>query len=1005
MKKKLVAVTLSLCMACQAVPAYAGETEAGYEVEADAIFLNASGEYSFRERAIDLVSRMTLEEKASQMDNTMAAIPRLGIPAYNTWNEACHGMTYSAYADNHVIGTTSFPQPIAMASTWNRELVRNESEVISDEGRAAYNTVDPETITGMDGGGLTFWTPVVNLERDPRWGRACESWSEDVFLTSEMAEQMVEGLTQKEEYNGVTYQKAYSTAKHFLANNAEDVRMTGTSTLKENELYEYYIAPYRQLLLNGNLESIMTSYNRVNNIPPSASVTLLDKLSRKRWGLDGYIVGDCGAVGLVGTTYAYVGDGEYKDMDPSGVVGAALVLKAGVDNDCIGTSDYYLQAVEEGLISEAELDEALINMFTVRFELGLFDENPWSEYGTEYIDTDENAQAAQEAANEAIVLLENNGILPLNSEDYSDKTIALIGPMADQVVLGQYSGGPTKTSTPTEGVLAVLDEDGVNANVVSNEGATMFIPEKQLYMSGLKITMADGNTTVDLSMSDIDLEKSENISEMVSWGKTYYVLHDGSKIVLKNAELNGAAGLSFVGSAFAEGGFNVNIKIDGNEVGSGTVTSADSMVKFNGTNGNEAVIEISGFEYSVSEEAVQMAKDADVVVLCVGADTNSGREGADRQDLLFPGLQDELIEKVCEVNDNVILAVQSMNMIEIEKYRDQVSAIMWYGFNGQAQGRAMANVLFGKVNPSGHLPFTWYKTEGNLPDINDYYLTSESADGNSTGRTYMYYNGEISYPFGYGLSYTDFEYSNMSLDKDTFTPNDEVVVSVDITNTGSVKGKTVPQVYVYAPDSGNADRPVKKLFGFEKVEIEPGETKTVEILVDASDLWYYEDETGDGLCKENTENYVKNTTSDMDIDGYINYLNGKYVFEVADAASNLTNDGDAANCLKAEAVMEGSLELALQAVTLEPGTIEDGKQFLVNTDDTIQSNLTIALNNDTILDNEEATVTYESNRENVATVDENGLVTAVAPGITTITAKVSYGTTEMSASYVIDVVQ
>jgi beta-glucosidase len=331
--------------------------------------------------------------------------------------------------------------------------------------------------------------------------------------------------------------------------------------------------------------------------------------------------------------------------------------------------------------------------------------------------------------------------------------------------------------------------------------------------------------------------------------------------------------------------------------------------------------------------------------------------------------------------------------------------LLWYGFNGQVQGNAITNVLFGEANPSARLPFTWYKDLGNLPNINNFSLTGASEDGKSTGRTYMYYDGEITYPFGYGLSYTEFEYSNFTIDKTSFTPNDTITFTVDVTNTGTVDGKEVVQLYYSAPDASDSDRPNKKLCAFDKVEIAAGETVTVKLTVDAYDLWYYEDPTGNSLNQEETpmNSGELNTSADLVIDGHLAWLNGEYVFEVADAASNMTNDGPAKNSLTVTAVMEGEIALKLQNVTLYSGLAQDGRKQIINVGEQVETYAYASLNNDTLINLDDAAVSYSSNREDVATVDENGLVTAVAEGVVTITVTVEYNGETMTADCVFSV--
>ena len=980
--------------------------EVPYEVEEGAIFLNDSGEYSYRERALDLVSRMTLEEKASLMGNSMPAIPRLGVEAYNVWSEALHGVGSG--------NCTSYPISVAMGSAWNRELVAEVAESISLEGRAYYNL----DLGGFTGGGLTFWSPVVEPMRDPRWGRTAESYSEDTYLTSELAGQFVTGMMGDDG----DYYRTVPCGKHFIANNIEVVRQTGSSKLTETELYEYYIKVYRDLITKYSLPSIMTAYNRVNNVPVSASVTLVDTLVRKMWGLDGYVTGDCGAVGLISSSYNYVGS-RFADLEQSNsALAVALSLIAGVDSNCIGGSAAsYIAAVENGYIPEAELDEALVNMFTIRFALGEFDgSTPWDGLGEEMIENEDEMALALKAAKETIVLLENNGILPLDAQKLEGKKIAVMGPFANVAELGQYSSQPTKLTSPLSALQTYIDENSVNCEIEYFSGSPSYSSDELYSVTGFTLIMEDGSE-IDYTMDEYDAEASSlDVKYQASFmgGASYVQVYDGSVLTIPYASINGAKAIRIYGATTS--GCVISITSQGSKtLGQFEISDPIGYVRFDGITGEteelplttdgqvdaDITFTFSPLPVDFSAESARIAADADVTILFVGADTYTATESNDRETLDFPGLQDEMIRAVLDASDNVILAITSMNMMEVEEYKDDAAAMLWYGFNGQVQGAAVVETLFGDVNPSGRLPFTWYAGLNNLPDIYDYTLTGTSEDGRSTGRTYMYYDGEISYPFGYGLSYTTFKFDNFAVDKNAFSPDDELTFTVDVTNTGGVAGKEVVQLYCSAPNAADPSRPDKQLVGFEKVELAPGETKTVTVTVSAADLWQYEDATGDSLNQEETpmSSGILNTSADLVIDGRLSYLNGEYTFEAADAASNLTNDGDAGNSLKVTAVMNGELTLKLQNVSLETGTPDSGKPQFLNVGDQIATVATIALNNDTFIDPSEASVTYSSNREDVVSVDENGVLTAAAPGVATVTVTVEYNGSSMTGECAVKV--
>jgi beta-glucosidase len=540
-------------------------------------------------------------------------------------------------------------------------------------------------------------------------------------------------------------------------------------------------------------------------------------------------------------------------------------------------------------------------------------------------------------------------------------------------------------------------------------------------MTGFTLIMEDG-TEVAYDVADYDPEASTEGLTVSRAGmedtKSVIPVYDGMEIVFPYVEFEGAKAIRIEGASdgcaveiTSQGtktlGYYEFTESVGKDAGYGGISGGteDLELMTGGQTNADMTFKFTSVPLDFSAEAAEIAADADVTLLFVGADTNTATESNDRDTLDLPGTQDELIAAVTDASDQVVVSVMSMNMVEAEDFKDKAEALLWYGFNGQVQGTAIIETLFGDANPSGHLPFTWYKSVNDLPNINDYSLTSAAENSDSTGRTYMYYDGEISYPFGYGLSYTTFEISNLTIDQDTFTPNDTLTFTVDVTNTGDVAGKEVVQLYYSAPDAAEADRPNKQLIGFDKVELEPSETKTVTMTVKAADLWYYEDEDGDSLNQEETPqgDGTLNTSPDLVINGNIAYLNGDYVFEAATAASNMDNTGAAEDSLTVSATMDGALELQLQNVTIETGTVDSGKPQFLETGDTVQTVTSVALNNDTFLDLSEAEVTYSSNREDVVTVDSDGLITAQGTGVATITATVTYNGSTLTSECAVKV--
>ena len=793
--------------------------------------------------------------------------------------------------------------------------------------------------------------------------------------------------------------------------------MSGTSHTREHELYEYYIRPYRIMLLSDKLESVMSAYNRVNNVPMSASVTLIDTLARRKWGMEGYVTGDCKAVSLINNNYHYVGD-RYADLEPSLAIASAYALLAGVDTDCTtGGARYYSEAVNLGLVPESELDEAVATMFKVRLQLGQLytgQPHPWKDLTEEeHREAPYQQELALRMAEQSIVLLENEkNALPLSAAKLSGKKIAVVGPYADKVDLGGYSGTPSAENrvSPWQALNTYVAENNIDAELVLVNGGDASVPSKLFNIRDFTLHYKDG-TLKTYTWKDINYDESTGLREYNDWsGNWMMAVDNGATVTFDGVKTTDVDYLTFHNSSSVSGvAVDIEVKVSDALVSiekyNSVTTTRNTQFQFNGDAQADGKLQ---FVFTVPEKEFEPAdldavKDADLFLVFVGAGTDIAGEELDRPYLHLPGTQLELVQYIADNFQNVIVMIEAMGMMEVENFRSKVDGLLWYGYNGQAQGTAITNVLFGKANPSGKLPFTWYQGLQNIPDMFDYTLTGPSADGLSTGRTYMYYNGKISYPFGYGKSYTTFRYANMNLSHTAFTPNDDVTVSVDVTNTGAVDGYETVQVYYSAPNASDPERPNKQLIGFDKVWIPAGETQKVVIVIDAAEMWYYDDPTGNSLNQEETPSGQKNTSADHVIDGKLSYLNGEYVFEVASAASNLTNNGSASNSLKKTAVMQGELDLALQNVYFASGTIATGKPQVVQVGDLVQSDVTITLNDDSFLNKDEAKVTYSTNRPSVATVDADGLVTAVGEGVVTVTATVEYKGKTMSGDFALKV--
>jgi beta-glucosidase len=706
------------------------------------------------ERVDDLVSQMTVEEKILQMSHLAPGIERLGIVPYDPnlynplgdnfevdedeiqefdslkpwenlehweegdcldggwWNEALHGVARAGTA-------TSFPQSIGLGSTWNPGLIEQAMVVSSTEARVHHN---------IYGKKLTYWSPTINILRDPRWGRNEESYSEDPYLLSQMALAFVKGF----QGDDSRYLKAVATIKHYIANNSEFNRHDGSSDIQERWLREYYMPAFQTAIEKGGAYSVMSAYNAVNGVPVSADPKLLTQVLRDEWGFEGYVVSDCGAVSDVVHQHRY-------ETDPEKAV--ALIVKSGLDLECetceseqFMFDQYLLGAYNKGYITEEEIDIAVKRLFRARMLLGEFDPPemvPYSNLNENHLDTEENRALALQAARESLVLLKNNNsFLPLDKN--AIKSLAVVGPNADILELGGYSGTPTVSIDPLTGLKQFLGDD-------------------------VQITFSRGCEISDKVEVDWDEEKDEPIFEILD-------------------------------------------------------------------------------ETGTIQKAAQVAKEADVAILFLGTNLNIANEAADRTDLDLPGNQLKLAQEVFKANPNTVVVLINGMPLSINWLDENVPAILEAWYAGQAQGTAIAEALFGNYNPGGKLPVTFYKGVDDFPALEDYDITK--------GRSYWFYENEVLYPFGYGLSYTTFEYGDVSLDKENFSGDEKVMVKVQVQNTGAVIGDEVVQLYIRDLES-DLPQPKKKLRDFKRIRLEPGASTEVSFELDKSDFSYWNESNND----------------------------------------------------------------------------------------------------------------------------------------------------------------
>ena len=873
---------------------------------------------SFHERAVDLVSRLTLAEKAQQMGNMVDhKVNRDGIniPMYQYWNEALHGVARSGAA-------TSFPESKGMSSTWDRQLIFDCATAISDEARVYHNLYSK---------GLNYWCPTINMARDPRWGRDEENYGEDPFLAGQLAVQFIKGM----QGNDPKYLKTVACAKHFAANNYEQGRQGSTSFMTEHNLREYYLPAFEMAVKEGKVKSIMSSYNALSTDlneknaagegwsasksrggkPNAMNDWLLNDILRGEWGFDGYVTSDCAGVSCIyrsvkhfyyGNIYGTYDEKNAEVMEEYQAHATADAIKAGNDMNCEfkNQTSVFQTAVEaaiaKGYMTEADLDRALVRVLETRFALGEFDgTNPWSSLGSETLESEANQVLALKAAQESIVLLKNETpqggnapILPLSTE----KKVAIIGPYANQIMLGDYSGTPTYTTTPFQAISKKM-------NFTVNDGTYNFTDYSRLGQASQgesKFKNANGyveNTKNGdwIVFDEIDFGAGcanfvVNCATKTGSGEgtiNFYLDMDDADVATATET---TAALSVSNSSIGTGSWgtyaNVTATVDPNVFkGKHKVTikfiTSQSYVgnwkTFRFYNEGVEPLETQGPVFmlqttsAVNEEAsaemiaraVAVAKKADVVVFCGGTDYSkpanhaTGTESHDRFTIIMPGNQTALLQALYEVNKNVVLVLETNSSMDITWEKANLPAIVeaWYG--GQAQGQAICDVLYGDVNPSGKLTSTWYNRLEELPSADD---SQFGANGmleyniDDWGYTYMYYGkgtganvsrqaAKPMYPFGYGLSYTTFAYSNPTISS--------TEARCTITNSGTRKGAEVVQVYVSFPNSqvAHMKKLNRRLVGFDRVELEPGESKEVVIPINKKQLAYW-NETDDAWYVE-----------------------------------------------------------------------------------------------------------------------------------------------------------
>jgi beta-glucosidase len=823
----------------------------------------------FETRAEDLVSRMTLEEKVSQLTHYAGEVEHLGIPEYNWWNECLHGVARAGKA-------TVFPQAIGMAATFDRQMMFRMADITSTEARAKYHDFISRDKHGMYQG-LTFWSPNINIFRDPRWGRGHETYGEDPYLTGEMGVQFIRGL----QGDDPRYLKVVATSKHYAVHSGpESSRHQFDAVVSERDFRDTYLPAFKKTVEKGHVYSVMCAYNRYMGEPCCGSVPLQEELLRGELGFEGYIVSDCGAIRDFHTGHNVVSTREEA---------AALGVLSGTDLNCGNQFEALTKAVEQGLIQEHEIDVVVKRLMLARMKLGMFDPDEmvlWSEIPLEVVASEPHKSVAHEMARKSIVLLKNeNEALPLSKELGK---VAVIGPNAHNfdVQNGNYNGTPVDPVTVYEGIKSKLGEEAEVRYALGSphhEGLPYLIPippdvlysDPDLSRQGLNTSYfsnLDGNGEAVSIQTDSMVDYYWWDGEPPMEGLTddnYSVKWNGTLVPRKS-------GTHALG---VEGKFFLFI-LDGDTVlhhsnihhPNKTYRKLDLvagraykievlMVDFHGD--ASCTLHWEEPDQPLLWEATQTASWADHVILVMGLSARlegeemrglnlEGFNAGDRTSLDLPEVQSRLIRRIVATGKPVTLVLMTGSSVSINREQETMPAILqaWYG--GEAAGLAVADVLFGDYNPAGRLPVTFYKSVDDLPPFENY---------NMDGRTYRYFNGEVLYPFGHGLSYSQFTYDNLILEKDELTVNEPLTVSVDVTNTGSVNGEEVVQLYIKDLDSTEI-RPLKELRGFERIQIKAGQTIAVTITLDPEELAYFNSEQGDYVVEPGPYEIMVGPSSD-----------------------------------------------------------------------------------------------------------------------------------------------
>ncbi|GAB4517517.1 MAG: glycoside hydrolase family 3 protein [Amphiplicatus sp.] len=798
------------------------------------------------ERAADLVSRLTLEEKAWQMYDKAPAIERLGVPEYDWWNEALHGVARAGEA-------TVFPQAIGLAATWDEDLMFRVATVISDEARAKHHYYLSENVRAMYGG-LTFWSPNINIFRDPRWGRGQETYGEDPFLTGRMAVNFIRGMQGDDD----KYLKTVATVKHYAVHSGpEPTRHSDDYHASDADLWETYLGAFKMAFDETDVASVMCAYNAVWGEPACGSERLMVDLLRGRLGFDGYVVSDCGAIGDFYYPHAHA----YVETRAEA---AALAVRMGTDLNCGdgegNKMDALPEAVEKGLIDEAEIDRAVERLFTARFRLGMFDDPadvPWASIPYSVVASPEHLALSEEAARKSLVLLKNNGVLPLKGGE----KVAVIGPNADNkmTLIANYHGVPTAPVTALDGIVAKIGAENVSYTPGSTLAGDVYahyepVSPAVLFHEGEDGALRPGleaayyedpqrsgepvltriDPNIDFYWHRSPTTNGLNDEFGATWNGYIVPEKDGayrfkvSRWAEATIDGRAANGQTFEMKAGERYALSVIFALDSG-------WTRDALEKF-------VHLEWVDTSRNLRAEAMAAAAEADVILFFGGIDATlegeemkveiDGFHGGDRTHLNLPKPQEDLLKELKATGKPVVLVNFSGSAVALNWADENLDAIVQAFYPGEKAGAAIADLLWGEFSPSGRLPVTFYRSLEGLPAFDDYSMRN---------RTYKYYEDEPLYPFGYGLSYTTFAYSDLTV-PESHDAGEPMPVSVTVTNAGERAGREVVQVYLRHENRPHPSVPRVELVAFDVVELEPGESRTVSFSLPPARLGIYDED-------------------------------------------------------------------------------------------------------------------------------------------------------------------